>query len=333
MAVQTYYAGPGKVYFNGLSILPDGENGQLRSMLTEKKTDRGSAMYGQHLSTLDDQMIETSLTPFDQWALLPTLFPAWLGVTTAAGSGTWSAGGTGALKIGTNPFDPANAGTKFGSDIWTPDGRLYAPYRSAITKVPGMKLGVGQSLFEEMTLTSLLTLPGDANPNQLFPSNAITESGAADPDSTGFSPDFVNGHWSASWGAITGFTGMEAEDFFQIVPDVKYQPFTVGKVTRIFKLVNSRFMVKARLVGPTQTQIIGKIAAHTAGTQLTEGSATDLVLTHTPTSKTITLKNCEIFGSGFEFGGTKLGTGETGFVTSLTGWTAGQPGPLMIFSA
>ena len=327
----TYYSGPGKVFFNGLSHLPDGEGGPIKSVIDEKKTDRASAMFGQHLSTFDDQMIHTTYVPFDLWALLPTMFPAWLGVTTNAGSGSWSTGGSGVLKIGTNPFDPTGTGTKYSADIWTPDGRLYAPYRSAITKVPGLKLGVGQPLYEETELTSLWTLPSDGNPNQLFPANAITETGGTDPDGTGFTPDFINGHWAASWGAITGFTGMEAEDYFQLVPDVKYQFYTVQKSTRLAKLVSARFMIKARLVGPTQTQILGKLAAHTSGAQLVEGSATDLVMTG-PGGKTVTLKNCEIFGTNFEFGGTKLGVGDTGFVTSLT-FAGGVPQPQLIFSA
>jgi hypothetical protein len=124
---------------------------------------------------------------------------------------------------------------------------------------------------------------------------------------------------------------MEAEDYFQLVPDVKYQFYTVQKLTRIAKLVSARFMVKFRPVGPTQTQLIGKIAAHSTGAQLVEGTATDFVMSG-PFSKTVTLKNCEIFGAGFEFGGTRLGSGDVGMVTSLT-FSGGQPGPQLIFSA
>ena len=141
----------------------------------------------------------------------------------------------------------------------------------------------------------------------------------------------MNGHWTASWGAITGFTGMEAEDYFQLVPDVKYQFYTVQKLTRIAKLVSARFMVKFRPVGPTQTQLIGKIAAHSTGAQLVEGTATDFVMSG-PFSKTVTLKNADIVGSGFDFGGTKLGSDEVGFLSGMT-FSTGAPQPLLIFSA
>jgi len=51
-----------------------------------------------------------------------------------------------------------------------------------------------------------------------------------------------------------------------------------------------------------------------------------------PNSKTITLKNADAVGAGFEFGGTQLGTGEMGFVTTMT-FTSGNPQPLLVFSA
>jgi hypothetical protein len=55
-----------------------------------------------------------------------------------------------------------------------------------------------------------------------------------------------------------------------------------------------------------------------------------LVLTG-PSSKTITVKQTEIKGAGFEFGGTKLGTGEIGFVSKMN-FAAGAPQPLLVFS-
>lgn len=334
MSAQTLYSGPGKLFFNGVGFQADGENGQINCTLDEKTTQRGTAMFGRLLETLDDQIVKIAMTPFDSWGILGALFPTILGVTTTAGAVTNGAG-TGLLAVGTRPHDFA-AGSVNGlaaAKIFTSDGRLYNWVRAAMTKHPEMKLGVGQTLFGGAELTCLGD-PG-ANPGSsgfILAGNAITETAATDPDSTGFAlTDFVNGAWVGAWGAVTGFTAMQAEDYWTLVTDVKYSPLTVQKITRHMKLDSAAFMIKARIAGPTHTQIVGKILAHTSGQILKETSAVDLVLTG-PASKTITLKGCEIKGAGFEFGGTRLGTGEVGFVTE-TAFASGVPAPTLLFSA
>jgi hypothetical protein len=92
-------------------------------------------------------------------------------------------------------------------------------------------------------------------------------------------------------------------------------------------MVSAAFMVRVRPVGPTHTQIVGQAKAHTLGVKL---GSYDLVLTG-PGGKLITLKNAGVRGAGFEFGGSTLGTGEVGFVNSMT-FTAGVPQPLIIFA-
>ena len=161
----------------------------------------------------------------------------------------------------------------------------------------------------------------------IFNGNAITESAGSDPGGTFVMSDFVRGAWTGAWGAVTGFTAIEAEDEWTIEVNAKYSPLKVQGLTRAMKLDSVQFMAKVRPYGPTHTQILGIVGGHTAGQRL--GSA-DLVLTG-PSSKTITLKNVGLRGAGFEFGGTRLGTGEIGFVTGAT-FTAGAPDPLLIFS-
>jgi len=336
MSAQTLYSGPGRVvHSNGsgptlFAFHADGENGQVKLSIAEKRTARQTATYGYHRSTLDDQMAEITFSPFDMWSLLPVLFPAFLGVSVGAT--------TGALAIGTRPHDVAagsvngNAPTK----IWTPDGRLYNVVRTAVTGHPSLKLGVGQPLYDSVKITGLLDasmFPGDSG--ALIAGNAITETGGTNPDTAGFVPDFINGHWTGAWGAITGFTAMEVEDFWTVSVNAKYSALTVQKLTRHMKLDSVEFMVKGRLAGPTHTQLAAKVLAHTLGGTIGEGSATDLVLTG-PSSKTITLKDCEVFleNQGFEFGGTKLGTGEVAFVTKVDfSGTPSIPGAALIFSA
>ncbi|HTB86030.1 MAG TPA: hypothetical protein VK742_20460 [Candidatus Sulfotelmatobacter sp.] len=332
MSAQTVYSGPGKVRStiatNPYNFHAEGENGKVDLKILEKRDQRSTGTFGYIRSTLADQMAELTLTPFDSWALLPALFPTYLGVTTGSN--------TGALVIGTRPHDYA-AGSVSGkavTTVWTPDGRLYTLARSAIVQHPGMKLGVGQPLFDAMKIAGLwdaADAPGGTAANFL----TNTESGSSDPDTVGFTPDFVNGHWTGAWAALTGFTAMEVEDFWQLQVQAKYSTLTIQKLSRHLKLDSVEFMIKGRLAGPTHTQILAKILAHTLGGALGEGTAADLILTG-PGSKTVTLKDCEIFldNSGFEFGGTKLGTGEVAFVSRIDfSGSPDAPQPALIFSA
>lgn len=335
MSAPVLYSGPGKaVMFDGSSALKgafqaEGENGSLKIDFQEKRTKRSQAMHGYIRSTLDDQTVKISLTPFDSWLLLPLLFPAYLGVTCTSGSST------GLLAIGTRPHDfyAGAPNGKAATKVWTPDGRLYNVIRTAITKHPGMKFGVGQPLFTGMEIMGLadpaLALGATS---ALIQGNAITESGASDPDTTGFSVDFINGYWTGAWGSIAGFTALDAEDGWELMVDAKYSVQTVQKRSYHMKLDSVEFIIKARLTGETHTQLAGKILAHTLGGSLSEGTATDLVLSG-PSSKTVMLKDCEVFldNQGFEFGSTKLGTGDVAFVSKID-FTAGAPGPALIFS-
>ena len=344
MSAPTLYSGPAQVAsaFQGSSYLlqADGENGAVKLQIDQKRTRRSSGMFGYQRSTLDDLTAKVTLTPFDSWLLLPFLFPAYLGIATGGTT-------TSAFLNGTRPHDFAagtggavSANGKAVTTIFTPDGRLYSLARSAVTKHPSLKLGVGMPLFGGIEITGLVDAAAAdlSTSGGLITGSAITESGASNNATSGSVPaygvpDFTNGHWTGAWGAITGFTALDAEDGWDIAVDAKYSPLTVSKRTYHMKLDSVEVVAKARLVGPTHTQLLAKLASFGLGSILGEGSAADLVLTG-PSSKTITLKDTEIFleGQGFEFGGTKLGTGEVAFVTRAD-FSTGVPGPFMIFSS
>jgi hypothetical protein len=118
-----------------------------------------------------------------------------------------------------------------------------------------------------------------------------------------------------------------------ITCEVKTQAYKIQRLTRLIKLVSVSFMAKARIVGPTHTVIDTAIGIHAGRTLGSSFAATghDLVLTSTD-GKVITLKNADAVGVGFEFGGSALGTGETGFVTATT-FTGGVANPMLTFSA
>jgi hypothetical protein len=358
MATPIYYAGPGKVYLqspgNGtptyIGLQPTDVNGQITCSVEEKTDTHGAAMYGELFETLADVTGKISTTPFDNWGLLPYLFPSYLGVTTAGTNGA-----AGALSIGTSPHDPTATSAAllsqspniYPAGVYTSDGREYNFNRAAITKHPNMKFGPGEKLFGPVELTALgqlvisaaVGLPGTTG----FLMSAlagtptgtpITESGASDPDTTGWTTsDFGQTHFVGAWGAVSGFTNLEAEDSWELVPDITYNTYSTQKVSRIMKLAKARFGIKARLVGMSHTQLLGKVLAHTSGGILKESSPTNLVLTGS-NGKTITLVNCEPRTAPFEFGSTKLNLGEVMFVQTITvSSVPAVAAPSLIFSA
>ena len=348
MSAPLNYSGPGQVAYGyqGSTYIfqAEGENGAAKLDFQEKRTKRYTAMFGYHKSTVDDQTCKVSLTPFDSWGILPALFPPYLGINTGGATTT------GGQQVGVRPHDYA-AGTAGAvsangtspTTIWTPDGRLYTVARSAITKHPGLKLGVGLPLFTGMEITGLIPVANAMGASSGLvavtgESGQSNNAGSSSIPAYGV-PDFINGHWTGALGSLTGFTALDAEDGWEIMIDVKYSPLTVSKRTLHMKLDSVEIMAKARITGlntasapmGTHTEITAQILAHTLGGVLT-GTPDDLILTG-PSSKTITLKDCECYmeGSGFEFGGTKLGTGEVAFVTELD-FTSGATKPVLIFS-
>lgn len=343
MSAPILYSGPAKVIhsFAGHSFAyqAEGESGQVKLSIEEKRTKRSTGMHGYLRSTLDDQTVKISLTPFDSWAALPSLFPAHLGIDTSAISNGTAA----ALGIGFRPHDVA-AGSANGAattKIWTPDGRLYTVFRTAITKHPSLKLGVGQPLFGGgIEITGLVDAASSiGTANKLITSiNGVNDTGTAavaDPDAGNFVEDFINGYWTGSWNAISG---LDAEDGWEVMVDAKYSPLTVQKRTYHMKLDSVEVHAKARLSGPAHTTLLtntlNKSAAILGSTiQNDPTTPAPLVLTG-PSGKTITLPDCTVFfeGGGFEFGGNKLGTGEVAFV-SKAGITTGLPTSVLTFSA
>ena len=325
------------------AISAEGENGVIDVQYVEKRTRRSSGNTGYKTSTLDDQMIKITCTPFDSWALLPFLYPPYLGITTAGATTT------GGLLIGTRPHDwaggtggTATLNATSPTTIYGLDGRLLTVARTGIVKHPGMKLGVGMPLFTGMEITGLVPVA-----NQIGASSgliAITDDPQAASPSSGSSnftsgttpaygvTDFLNGHWYGALGSVSGFTALDPEDGWEITVDAKYSPITVQKRTVHYKLDSVEVTAKAKLVGPSITLLNSYILAHTLGGQLT-GTPDNLVLTG-PSSKTITLYDVEIIfeGGGQQFGGTKSSLGEVTFVSNLD-YTTGATKPVMTFSS
>ncbi|MDB6108329.1 MAG: hypothetical protein JWR69_79 [Pedosphaera sp.] len=314
--IDSIYAGPGKIFTATKALWPEGENGMLKYDVEQERNDVSSSNHGRITATGGDVTTKVSLTPFDNWGALSVLYPTII-KTPAIGS-------------------RAHGAADVPATIWTPDGRKYLLPRVAVTKHPELHLGVGKALYGPCEFTGLIATAKNVGDVAAF--HTITESAAADPGGVMTMADFIREAWTGVWGTVAGFGGdggsaIQAEEEWVISVNAKYSALKVQKLTRSMKLDSVEIMAKLRPVGPTHTQIDAALAIQ-AGRLLGQRfstAATDLVLT-SASAKTITLKNADIVGAGFEFGGTKLGTGEIGFVTGIT-FTAGVVQPLIVFSA
>ncbi|MDE2096185.1 MAG: hypothetical protein KGL39_02995 [Patescibacteria group bacterium] len=347
MNPQIAYAGPGKAYLGTSGFQPDGVNGPVTYAIEEKTTVRAASEAGEMFETLDDQTGKITTVPFDNWLLLPVLFPKYLGVTTAAGTGN----GAGALAIGLDPSNPTNAQPAVNTPcgVVGEDGTQFPFLRGFISKHPTLTLLPGSPLYSQIELTALGVngvYPGQ--PGFLVPGNTLVESGGVDPDAVGFGvADYGQTHWSldpaVGWGTVFG--AAEGEDGIQIVPDIKYNIVTVQKVSRVVRLASVRFMAKMRLASPnagSASTLVGKVLGHTSGGVLSQGTLAgggnplDLKINGS-NGKTIRLVNTDIKGAPFTFGGTKLRFDEIAFVTTVIpqavpGQLSTYP-PSLIFSA
>ena len=355
---QIIYSGPGKVYFNSKSLHAQGENGQVKMTLEQKTAAVAQAELGRASETFEDVNAKISVTPFDDYSLLATLFPKNLGVSTPAL--------TGALKIGAYAHDASfvtsgvtATAAKVPLYVWCADGSEYFLVRGAITKHPDIMLGASTPLFGSCEFTCIgdsadpttPLLPGASG--YLFaatPMSGVYEpSGSggtanADPDASFAWTNFIRERWTGDYGPIaagtgtvtglTGFTTLESEDSWTISVNAKYSPIYCQKILMHMKLDSVEVVAKAKIVGPTHSQILAtmlapatsrlsgsRMANQTYGLQLTSA-----------TGKKVTLNNCELKGAGITTGGTNVRAGEVGFVSAYTFTTPGTTDPILTFA-
>ena len=310
MNASSLYAGPGKirVQYNStpsyINMFPQGEAGDIKMTVNQETDDVGNAIAGHIDVTAADCTIKVDVTPFDNWGLFDILFPATI-VTPSPGT----------------RFCGAN---NFTTTIWATDGRLFTIQNAFISKQPEIHLGNGVNLWGATEITGVVK---DGTDEGTAASFYAVASGQADPGAAAPADtmsDFIREPWTLQWGAVAGFGALtQAEDEIVIVPEVKYVPLKVQKLTRAYMLQSVKFMVKLRPVGPTQANIDNALQIQNTGLLgrrlgVSSGQATSLVLTGSISGKTITLPKVNLVTAGYEFGGSKLGNGEIGFVANMT---------------
>lgn len=317
------YAGPGKMTYNGAVFWPQQENGLISYAINQSKLDFANAMFGRVGSQLGNTTGRITVTPYDNWAALPALYPAFIGATTL-GVGGAAAG----LAISTRPHNPPyGAGADTGSTIWNPDGLSIVVNRLALNRHPDLHLGVGKPLFGQAeflvlpkTVAGAVVIPAAPGQTWVGSFHTINEAGQPEPGAAFITSDFVREAWTGVLNVFAGFGAVQAEDEWTISCNAKYDELKVQEQTMATKLASVEFMAKCRPFGPLWTQIETAIMTRGLGARWgnpgAQGAQINLTLT-SQSGKTITLFNVDIQGENFEFGGARLATGEIGFVTQL----------------
>jgi hypothetical protein len=344
MPTANIYAGPGKLFFQGVALWPEQVNGLMTYRITQQKLDFAQAMHGRVGSQLGDTVGKLTITPFDNWSAIPHLFPAYIGASYAGGAAQLFAG---QRPHNPFPFGGGAAGADIPGTIWNPQGLTIVINRLAVTRHPDLHLGVGKALFGAAEFTSLQSSTAGTSPVPIGNLDAffsINESGQPDPGGQFGLADFVRESWTGAWGTVAGFGGdggaslpVQAEDEWIISCNATYNEIKVQQQTLAMELASVEFMARCRPYGPSWTQIktaamTGRLLGSRWGSPGSLGAIQNLVLTSASSAHTITLANVDLHEAGFEFGGTRLTTGEVGFVTQVQ-FVAGVAQPQILFSA
>lgn len=309
MTRASLYAGPGKLYMSSVGLWADGETGQISLAIEQAGDPFGASLFGTLGETRAGSIIRVNIQPFDNWSALALLFPT-------------------AYKTPTIGARYPTADTA--CEVWTYDQRLFTVQASFVSQPPELHLGSGVGLFGNAEITGVIKDNADVGDADAF---LTIETGQADPGGTFALTDFIRGAWTGVWGSVTGFDAVQAEDEWIITPELRWTPLSVQKQIRAFTLDSVRYMARCRPVGPTQAQILTAMKIQDSGVLGgrfgTDGA--NLTLTG-PSSKTVTLAKAMLKTAGYEFGGTRLGNGEIGFVCEAT-ITTGAHTALITFSA
>lgn len=131
------------------------------------------------------------------------------------------------------------------------DGDQYAFTRGALTKMPDLFLGLGESLFSEAEWTGFI---GQGK--------ALTDADAFYTKTTGVAwvqSDYPTGNQEAlctgAWTAVTGWSVVYAEKGFKLTHELGLQPVFQGNITADQKIQHYRGMMSFTPQGPTTPQL------------------------------------------------------------------------------
>lgn len=195
------------------------------------------------------------------------------------------------------------------------DGERFVFHRAALTKMPDLFLGLGESLYGDCEWTAFIKTAA-----------AFTDADAFYTQSTGQTwsqADFPTTHQeaicTAAWGAVTGWTTVYSEDGFRVAHELNLADVKQGNVTVDKRVVGYRAGCLFKPQGPTTAQLLS--ALQSQGTSKGIGTrrstnAADFVVTGSNIS--VTVESANLNRGNFVFSGKASRHGEWGMINSMT---------------
>ena len=227
------------------------------------------------------------------------------------------------------PYIGASPGKVFPGPVaspitWLSNNNDQITVASGIVGVmPTLELGVTGPILGECELWGVLPYGADpATANSYF----TISTGAYGAPSVATTASLGQQEYTASWGAVAGFTSFQAQEKWTISHEVELTAIPIQGRTRAWRLKSYRTMAKCRPLGPTWAQIASATknqGTGAGGGSQASASAATLLIGGTPgqnVSPIITIANAMIVADvGFDFGNEKLRNGEIGFISTNPG--------------
>jgi hypothetical protein len=195
--------------------------------------------------------------------------------------------------------------------------------RGALTKPPGLFLGVGGSLYEDVEYTAFLGQGKALTDADAFMAENTTAWSQSDYPTTN-----QEAVCTGAWGAVTGWDSVWAEAGFKLAHELKLNPVKSGNITVDYKVEGYRGMVSFDPQEPTTTQLLTALALQGAGGGIgvrRSANAADWVVSGAGIS--VTLKSAGLRKGVFNFDNKLNRHGEFAMVTALT-----TPGSRLVFA-
>jgi hypothetical protein len=205
--------------------------------------------------------------------------------------------------------------------INTSDGKQYTLKDAVVTKMPDLTLGTNKDIVGSISFTGVCAqgkLPF-AVASLLEVEKTVTY---ADIGATFLESDFKQAAYSLAFGAVDGFTALEAQDGWTVSFEMTTQNIMLNGVLRDIRLTDITVMVRgipANLAPDKLRSELG-IAAETVTAGRTPGeslldNAQTLVITGGTGFPTVTINSAILVSGGYRFGDSELRQGEIGFVS------------------
>lgn len=295
----TILTGPALVTFAGQSFWSKGD---VTVNLVTRRFGIQTAHFGEVDSRVSDRQIEVSFEPSGRYTagLYAVMWPY---AATAIGASIYGA-------------------TDRALVIWSRDGQKLTVPNASITQMPGLRLGVAQTIAGNIQFTGLLKKSTDTTSVGAY----YVLASETYPGDTGFDvANIPTQPYVSVWGASAPWDSFLTEGGWEVNFAMQLAPQAVDSFGTVdMTLQGLTVTARAIPVGPAASDIFSALYQGNLGD--TQGG-TDLELT--AATANFTLKNAIITESGFGYGNTRKRISQTTWQATRT-VTAGVVDPLFV---